>query len=154
MHNFHCVIAIVSLRASDHVEHLRMVPGSGQSRVCWSQHLTLCLSLWYSTSKPTRCPLSPGYLIWFPSVLAHHCCWVAKWCLTLTSCTVAHQAPLSSTISRSLLKFMSIKSVVLSSHLILCCPLLLLPSVFPKLQCLFQGVDSSHQVPKVLELQL
>ena len=32
--------------------------------------------------------------------------------------------------SRSLLRFMSIKSVMLSNHLILCCPLLLLPSIF------------------------
>ena len=40
------------------------------------------------------------------------------------------QAPLSSTISQSLHKFMSIESVMLSNHIILCCPLLL-PSVFP-----------------------
>ena len=38
----------------------------------------------------------------------------------------AHQAPLSSTISQNLLKFMSIESVILSNHLILCHPLLLL----------------------------
>ena len=44
----------------------------------------------------------------------------------VTPWTVAHQAPLSSTISWSLLKFMSIESVMLSNHLILCCPLLLL----------------------------
>ena len=43
--------------------------------------------------------------------------------------TAAHQTPLSSTISWSLLKFMSINSVLLSNHLILCCPLLL--SIFP-----------------------
>ena len=39
--------------------------------------------------------------------------------------TATHQASLSFTISTSLLKFMSIESVMLSSHLILCCPLLL-----------------------------
>ena len=43
----------------------------------------------------------------------------------------AHQAPLFSTISQSLLKFISIESVVLSNYLILCHSLLLLPSVFP-----------------------
>ena len=43
----------------------------------------------------------------------------------------AHQAPLSSTVSQSLLKFMSIESVMLSNHLILCCLLLLLLSIFP-----------------------
>ena len=41
--------------------------------------------------------------------------------------TAAHQASLSPTISQSLLKLMSIASVMLSNHLILCCPLLLLP---------------------------
>ena len=40
-------------------------------------------------------------------------------------------ASLSITNSRSLLKLMSIKSVIPSNHLILCCPLLLLPSIFP-----------------------
>ena len=43
----------------------------------------------------------------------------------------SRQAPLSFTISWSLLKFMSIESVMLSNHLTLCSPLLLLPSVFP-----------------------
>ena len=45
--------------------------------------------------------------------------------------TIAHQASLSITISRSLLKFMSIKLVMPSNHLVLCHPLLLLPSIFP-----------------------
>ena len=45
--------------------------------------------------------------------------------------TSGHHASLSFTISRSLLKFMSIDLVMLSNHLILCCLLLLLPSVFP-----------------------
>ena len=51
------------------------------------------------------------------------CCSVAKLCPTLvTSWTAAHQAPMSSTISQSLLKFMSIELVMLSNHLILCNP--------------------------------
>ena len=48
-----------------------------------------------------------------------------------TPWTAACQAPLSFSISWSLLKFMSIESVMLSNHLILCCFLLLLPSTFP-----------------------
>ena len=48
----------------------------------------------------------------------------------VTPWTAAHQAPLSSTISQSLLKFMLIASVMLSDHLILCYPLFLLPSIF------------------------
>ena len=49
-------------------------------------------------------------------------------------CTVARQVSLSSTISQSLLKIMSIESVILSNHLILCGPLLLLPSIFPSIR--------------------
>ena len=45
-----------------------------------------------------------------------------------------HQAPLSFTISQSLLKLMSSQSVMLSNHVILCCPLLLLPSILPSIR--------------------
>ena len=48
--------------------------------------------------------------------------------------TAAHQASLSFTISRSLLKLMSIESVMPSNHLILCCPLLLLLSIFSNIR--------------------
>ena len=48
--------------------------------------------------------------------------------LFVTPWTAAHQASLSFAISQSLLKLMSIESVILSTHHILCCPLLLLPS--------------------------
>ena len=53
--------------------------------------------------------------------------------LFMTSWTIAHQAPLSSTVSQSLFKFMYFESVMLSNHLILCYPLLLLPSIFPSI---------------------
>ena len=48
--------------------------------------------------------------------------------------TTAHQASLSFTISGSLLKLMSIESAMPSNHLILCHPLLLLPSIFPSIR--------------------
>ena len=51
-----------------------------------------------------------------------------------TSWTAACQASLSITNSWSLLKLMSIESVTPSNHLILCCPLLLLPSIFPSVR--------------------
>ena len=54
--------------------------------------------------------------------------------LSATPWTAAHQASLSLTISQSLPKFMSIASVMPSNHLILWCPLLLLPSVFPSIR--------------------
>ena len=53
--------------------------------------------------------------------------------LFATPWTAAHQASLSSTISQSLLKFTSIKLVMLFNHLILCRPLLHLPSIFPSI---------------------
>ena len=54
--------------------------------------------------------------------------------LFVTPWTVAHQVSLSITNSRSLPKFMSIESVMPSNQLILCCPLLLLPSIFPNIR--------------------
>ena len=54
--------------------------------------------------------------------------------LFATPWIAAHQAPLSFTISQSLLKLMSIESVMPSNHLTPCHPLLLLPSVFPSIR--------------------
>ena len=54
--------------------------------------------------------------------------------LFVTPQTAAHQAPPSSTISQSLLKFTSIESVMPSNHLILCYLLLLLASIFPSIR--------------------
>ena len=53
--------------------------------------------------------------------------------------TAAHQASQSFIISRSLLKFMFFELVILSNHLILCCPLLLLPSIFPSIRAFSSG---------------
>ena len=66
------------------------------------------------------------YFFWFSSFqsLSHVRLFATPW-------TAARQASLSIINSRSLLKFMSIESVMPSNHLILCRPLLLLPSVFP-----------------------
>ena len=64
-------------------------------------------------------------------VLCYCHCSVAKLCLTLTPWTIACQASLSFTISLSLPKFMFIESVIPSNHLILNCPLPLLPWSFP-----------------------
>ena len=63
-----------------------------------------------------------------------HCCLVTKLCLTLCDPMDCSAPSLSFTISQSLLRFMSIESMMLSNHLILCHPLLLLPSVFPSIK--------------------
>ena len=71
--------------------------------------------------------------------------------LFATPWTAAHQASLSITNSQSPPKPMSIESVMPSNHLILCCPLLLLPSIFPSIR-VFSN-ESAH-LTKVLEFQL
>jgi len=68
--------------------------------------------------------------------MVYCCCYaVAKSCLTLCdSMAAACQVSLSFTTSQSLLKLMSIESVMPSNHLILCPPLLPLPSIFPRIR--------------------
>ena len=74
--------------------------------------------------------------------------------LFATPWTAAQQVSLSFTVAQSLLKFISIESVMPSNHLILCFPLLLLLSIFPSIRVfLFQGLCSLHQVAKGLEFQ-
>ena len=74
----------------------------------------------------------------------------------MTPWTAAHQASLFLTISWSLLKLMCIESVMPPSHLILCRPLLLLPSIFPSIRAFSNesAPVTQHQVAQVLELQL
>ena len=79
---------------------------------------------------PYHPPCSSGLISgWFISVqsLSHVRIFVAPW-------TSACQASLPINSSRSLLKLMSIESVIPSNHLILCRPLLLLPSIFPSIR--------------------
>ena len=64
----------------------------------------------------------------------------------------AHQASLSITNSWSLLTLMPIESVMPSSHLILCRPLLLLPPIPPSIR-VFSNESTLHEVAKVLEFQ-
>ena len=61
----------------------------------------------------------------------------------VTSWTAARQASLSFTISWSLLKLMSVESMMPSSHLIFCCPLFLPPSVFPSIR-VFSNESALH----------
>ena len=73
--------------------------------------------------------LAPGCWVWEPFVVQ----WLSHVWLFVTPWTAACQASLSFTISWSLLKLRSVESVMPSNHLILCCPLLLLPSIFPSI---------------------
>ena len=81
----------------------------------------------FTKSCPTLCnpPRSPQ----FSSVQS-----LSRVQLFATPWTAARQASLFITNSRSLLKLMSIESVMPSNHFILCCPLLLPPSIFPSIR--------------------
>ena len=71
---------------------------------------------------------------WCPAVLLLLISHFSRVRLCATPETAAHQAPLFFTVSQSLLKLMSIESMMPSSHLILCHPLLLWPSIFSSIR--------------------
>ena len=96
----------------------------------------------------TVCPVSLTWCdfccIYHDFHLCHCCCSVAKLCPTLCDpMDCSSQASLSFTISQSLLKLMSIESAKPSNCLILCGPLLLLPSIFPSIR-IFSSESGLH----------
>ena len=96
-----------------------------------------------------RGPAWPGGTSLFPRVIV-----VVKSLsrnrLFATPCTVAREAPMSFTISRSLLKLMSLESVMPSNHLTFCRALLLLSSIFPSIRVLTIGlINASVAAGKV-----
>ena len=101
-----------------------------ESQLCSPVHPQAASSL----SKMTASNQGPPFLHYKAShssaYLCHDCCSTTK-------------APLSFTISWSLLKLMSIESVIPSHHLILCHQLLLLPSVFPSIR-VFSNESALH----------
>jgi len=90
---------------------------------------TISLNLFYAHFPFGMCLVISVWITCFSSVQSLSRVW-----LFATPWTAAHQASLSITNSWSLPKPMSIESVMPSSHLILCHPLLLLPSIFPSIR--------------------
>ena len=82
--------------------------------------------------------MNPLFLLFIHSVMSD----------SATPWTIAHQASLSFTISQSLLKFMSVESVIPSNHLILCHPLLLLPLIFSSIRVFSNEPALSIRWPK------
>ena len=87
-----------------------------------------CCDLWFLWKlwRKSRLPKTTGNVSSVQS-LRHVRLFATPW-------TAAHQTSLSFTISRNLLKLMSIELVMPSNHLVLCRPLLLLPSIFPSIR--------------------
>ena len=77
------------------------------------------------------------------------CCSVIQSCRTICHpMTAAHQASLSFTIPQNLLKLMSIELVMPSNNLVLCCPLLLLPLIFPSIRVFSNELHLHIRWPK------
>ena len=94
---------------------------------------SLVFMLWHQSHK-----------LWSLAFFSPLCFSVAQSCPTLCNpWTAAHQTSLSFTISWSLLKFTSIDSGMPSNHLILSCPLLLLPTIFPSIR-VFSSESALH----------
>ena len=88
--------------------------------------------------KGLRCDLSPGTEVtgrsWICGRVSFSVQSLSRVRLSATPWTAACQASLSITNSQNLFKLMSTESVMPSNHLILCHPLLLLPSIFPSIR--------------------
>ena len=108
---------------------------------CWSKCLSLCTStggaIGLIPGRGTRSHMPLG----MPTPIKESREWMDVAVQSLspvrlfpTTWTAAHQPSLSFTISWSLLKLVSIESVMPSNHLVLCHPLLLLPSIFPSIR--------------------
>ena len=82
------------------------------------------------------------------TVLEAYCCSVTQSCLFVTPCTAACQASLFITISQSLLKLTSIKSVMPTNHLIHCHSFLLPPSIFPRIRVILNELALHIRWPK------
>ena len=127
-------------KAKDPLGHSEAVPTC--SEPLW--HTEHCVRI-LITLSPFILPTEQGMLV----LLFPNPCVVAV--VQLLSCvrlfatlwTAACQASLSFTISQSLLKLMSIESMMPYNQLILCCPLLLLPSIFPSIR----GFSNELAVP-------
>ena len=126
---------------------------------------TLSLRLWLSEEPEagrrtccrlveTSCDDSPTTCAYRHFCFKGPCCSVTQSCLTpATSWSAARQASPSFIISQSLLKLMSIESVMPSNHLILFWPFFLLPSIFLSIRVFSNELALCIRWPKVSELQ-
>ena len=130
--------------------HLSICEGQGRALASWGLSYGLRKHLKSSHRVPT-------WLSWTTYIVV-----VAQSLSRVWLCnpwTSARRASLSFTISQSLLRFMSLESVMLSNHLTLCHPLLLLASIFPSIKvfpmsCLFESGGQSITASSVLPMTI
>ena len=91
---------------------------------------------------------SIGYFVFVCTVCVRVLCNFSPVQLFVTTWTATCQSSLSFSISQSLHKLMSTELVMPSNHLILCCPLLLLPSIFPSIRVFFNKLTLCIRWPK------
>ena len=110
---------------------IRVFSNESALRIRWPKYWSFSFSISPSSEYSVKFPLGLTGLISLKSssVQSLSCVW-----LFVTPWTTAHQVSLSITNSQSLLKLMSIELVMPSNHLIFCCPLLLPPSIFPRIR--------------------
>ena len=139
----------------------RVIPGYTEENVSFENKYSADRKA-ARTEKCSNSTLYRALLLWSPVIIYLPISSVQSLShvrLFMTPWPAARQASLSITNSRSLLKLMSIKSVMPSSHLFLCHPLLLLPSIFPSIR-VFSSESVLHircwsfRNSKVLEFQL
>ena len=125
-------VIVYRLCDDDHSSGCEVIPHGGfdlhvpDDEWCWASFHDHKLSWLFIPLGSTRNPrlLSQHVVVQSPSRVQ----------LFVTPWIAACQVSLSSIISQSLFKLMSIESVMLSKHLILCRPFLLLPSIFPRIR--------------------
>ena len=112
----------------------------------WVRHSTfgICLKeMKLESCRISAPPSSLPIIVQFSSAQ-----WLSRVWLFATSWTTAHQASLSITNARSSAKLMSIELVMSSNHIIFCCPLLLLPSIFPSIRVFSNQLALRMKWPK------
>ena len=146
---------------------LSVIPSFQLQRCMWQQALC-CQCSAYKHNNPKEASASPNHTFHFPcssvasnsgNSSSHPSCpqdrvqSFSHVRLFVTPWTAALQASLPIKSSRILLKLMSIELVMLSNHLILCCSLLILPSIFPSIRVFSNESVFLHHVATVWELQ-
>ena len=136
-------------KESDMIEWLNWTGDLGIGSLLFYDYFVIPLLLSFFPFPSFLCDLMTFHSVFFDSFSLYHLCIyrfflcdyyglvvqsLSRVRLFATPWTAAHQASLSFTVSWSLLKLMSIESVMPSNHLILCHPLLLLPSIFPSIR--------------------